>query len=61
MGRHGGLCYYTSLGSKVAREMLRAGDYDNAVGKWVAETKRRWNDSKFVKLWEEEQKAGRDP
>ena len=27
----------------------------------AVETRRRWQDSKFFKLWERERKAGRDP
>jgi len=30
------------------------------VSKWAAENKRRWESSKFFKLWQE-QNAGRDP
>ncbi len=56
-----GLCHYTILGAEVAREMLEAGEYEDVVSKWAVEHKRRWNKSKFVKLWTKEQKAGRDP
>jgi hypothetical protein len=35
--------------------------YEDVVSKWAAEHKRRWEKSKFFKLWQEEQKAGRDP
>ena len=56
-----GQCYYTILGAEVAREMIEAGAYEEVVSQWVAETKRRWEQSKFFKLWEEEKKAGRDP
>jgi len=31
------------------------------VSKWAAENKRRWENGKFFKLWQKEQKAGRDP
>ena len=56
-----GQCHYQILGAEVAREMIEAGEYEDVVGKWAAEHKRRWEKSKFVKLWEKEQKAGRDP
>jgi hypothetical protein len=41
--------------------MIEAGEYEDVVSKWAAENKRRWEDSKFFKLWQKEQKAGRDP
>ena len=56
-----GLCHNMILGAQVAREMLAAGEYEDVVGKWAAEARRRWEDSKFCKLWQEEVKAGRDP
>ena len=49
------------IGAQVAREMLHAGEYEDVVGKWAAEARRRWEQSKFFKLWQEETKAGRDP
>ena len=56
-----GQCHYQILGAEVAREMIEAGEYEDVVNKWAAEHKRRWEKSKFVKLWEKEKKAGRDP
>jgi hypothetical protein len=56
-----GQCHFQILGAEVAREMIEAGEYEDVVRKWAAEHKRRWEKSKFVKLWEKEQKAGRDP
>ena len=56
-----GLCHYTILGAEVAREMIEAGDYEAVVSKWAAETRRRWEKSKFFKVWQKEQKDGRDP
>ena len=56
-----GQCHYTILGAEVAREMLEASEYKDVVSKWAAETKQRWEKSKFFKLWEKEKKAGRDP
>ena len=60
-GTTGGQCHYAILGAEVAREMIEAGEYEDVVSKWAAEHKRRWEQSKFFKLWEEEKKAGRDP
>ena len=56
-----GQCHYAHLGAEIAREMIEAGEYEDVVGKWAAEHKRRWEKSKFFKLWEKEKKAGRDP
>jgi hypothetical protein len=47
--------------AQVAREMLEAGEYEDVMSKWVEESQRRWRESKFFKLWQEEQAAGRDP
>src|SRR3954452_21041963 len=56
-----GMCHNLLLGAQVAREMIEAGEYEDVVSKWAAEARRRWEDSKFCKLWQEEVKAGRDP
>ena len=56
-----GMCHHILLGAQVARAMIETGEYEDVVGKWTAETQRRWENSKFFKLWQEEQKAGRDP
>jgi hypothetical protein len=56
-----GMCHNMILGGQVAREMIEAGEYEDVVSKWAAESRRRWEDSKFFKLWQEELKAGRDP
>src|SRR5262249_27127278 len=56
-----GMCHNIILGAEVAREMIEAGEYEDVVGRWAAEARRRWEDSKFFKLWQEEVKAGRDP
>ena len=60
-GQTCGLCHNMILGAQVAREMIEAGEYEDVVSKWAAETRRRWEDSKFFKLWQEELKAGRAP
>jgi hypothetical protein len=56
-----GQCHYMILGADVAREMIEAGEYEDVVSKWAAEHKRRWEKSKFFKLWDKERQAGRDP
>jgi hypothetical protein len=56
-----GQCHNLILGAEVAREMIEAGEYEDVVSKSAAETRRRWENSKFFKLWQQEQQAGRDP
>jgi hypothetical protein len=56
-----GQCCNMILGAEVAREMIEAGEYGDVVSKWGAETQRRWQATKFFKLWQEETEAGRDP
>jgi hypothetical protein len=56
-----GMCHNMIIGAEVAREMLEAGEYENVVTKWATEARRRWENSKFFKLWQEETNAGRDP
>jgi hypothetical protein len=56
-----GMCHNMILGAQVAREMIEAGEYADVVSKWATEARRRWEESKFYKLWQEERKAGRDP
>src|ERR1700757_2114028 len=49
-----GQCHHMILGAQVAREMLEAGEYEEVASKWAAEHKRRWEESKFFKLWQAE-------
>jgi hypothetical protein len=56
-----GLFYNIILGAQVAREMLEAGEYEDVVSKWSLEARRRWENGKFFKLYQEEKQAGRDP
>jgi len=60
-GQTCGMCHNMILGAKVAQEMIEAGEYEDVVSKWALEARRRWENSKFFKLWQEEQQAGRDP
>lgn len=60
-GKTCGQCQNMILGAQVAREMIEAGEYEDVVSKWATEARRRWEESKFFKLWEAETKAGRDP
>src|SRR5260221_13825995 len=52
-----GMCHNVILGAQVAREMIVAGEYEDVVSKWAAETRRRWEASKFFQLWQQEQPA----
>ena len=56
-----GMCHNMILGAQVAREMIEAGEYEDVVSKWAVEARRRWENSKFCKLWQAERQAGRDP
>ena len=56
-----GQCCHLILGAEVAREMIEAGEYEDVVSRWAAETQRRWQATKFFKLWQEETGAGRNP
>src|SRR5436309_6847704 len=49
-GKTCGQCHYTILSAEVARGMVEAGEYEEVVSKWAAETQRRWEKSKFFKL-----------
>ncbi len=56
-----GMCCNIILGAQVARDMLAAGEWEDVVSKWAEENQRRWRKTKFFKLWQKEQAAGRDP
>ena len=56
-----GLCYRIHIDAQVARELLAANEQDDPINKWCVEAERRWQDSKFYKLWQDETNAGRDP
>jgi hypothetical protein len=60
-GETSGMSHNILIGAQVAREMLEAGEYEDVVHKWAVEARRRWEQGKFFKLWQEETQAGRDP
>lgn len=60
-GQTCGMCCKMILGAQLAREMIEAGEYEDVVSKWAEESERRWHETKFFKLWQEEEAAGRDP
>lgn len=62
-----GQCYWNKISADVARYMMLAiekGEKDpdkDIVKRWAAEQHRRWEESKYFKLYVEELKAKRDP
>ena len=54
-----GHCMTQIIWATVAREMLAVADFD--IKKWETESRRRWQETKFFKLWQAEKAAGRDP
>jgi hypothetical protein len=54
-----GICEHQRIMGQVARDLLAEGNY--SIAAWDKEAKRRWQESKYFKLWQEEVKAGRDP
>lgn len=54
------MCHNIIIGAQVARELIKAGEYEDVVSKWAAEARRRWENSKFVQLRQQEKQAGRD-
>jgi hypothetical protein len=56
-----GMCCNMIIQAQLAREMLEAGEYEDVVSKWAEEARRRWEKTKFFRLWQREKKAGRDP
>jgi hypothetical protein len=56
-----GMCHHQWLMAEVAREMVKEGNFENAISRWSEETRRRWEDSKFFKLWQEAVADGKEP
>jgi hypothetical protein len=62
-----GQCYYNKLCADVAKDMMLAiekGEKDadkDIVKRWAAEIRKRWEESKYFKLYVDELKAKRDP
>lgn len=58
-----GQCYFSYTFAQVAKEMLENGDTEgkDVIKRMVEEHRKRWEDSKYIKLWIEEFKEGRDP
>ena len=56
-----GFCTHHLIMGRVANEMLESGKFEDGVKNWSDEVKRRWEDTKFFKLWQEEVAAKRNP
>lgn len=54
-----GHCYMQIVMAEVARELVKRGN--GTLAEWDDEVKRRWQEGKYFKLYEEERVAGRDP
>lgn len=56
-----GHCATQMIHAQTARDLLAEGDVLDGIAKWSAESQRRWRQSKYFKLYQREQAAGRDP
>ena len=56
-----GMCYNRKIMSDVAQEMLDNNEIENGINTWSKRIEEKWHESKFFKLYQEEQAAGRDP
>lgn len=56
-----GMCGHQFIMAQTARDMLAAGDIEDGINKWSLEARRRWEEGKYFKLWQEAVAAGRDP
>jgi len=56
-----GMCEHLRIMSQVARDMILAGEKEDVIKKWSEETEKRWKDTKYFKLWQEAEIAGKDP
>lgn len=54
-----GQCFHQFLMAEVARELLENDFY--SINAWSEETKRRWEEGKFFKLWQEAIIQGLEP
>jgi hypothetical protein len=56
-----GMCCQQYIMAQTARDLLAEGEILNGISKWAEEQQRRWRETKFFKLWQEEEAASRDP
>ena len=56
-----GQCAMQEINAQTARDLLAEGDVLDGMAKWAVESRRRWEQSKYYKLYVQEKAAGRDP
>jgi len=56
-----GHCGMQIVQAQTARDLLAEGEILDGIAKWVAEHRRRWQETKYFKLYQTEKAAGRDP
>jgi hypothetical protein len=56
-----GMCHHMFLMAQVARELIASAETENVIAKWSDETKKRWEESKFFKLWQKATAEGKVP
>jgi hypothetical protein len=56
-----GHCGMQIVQAQTARDLLAEGEILDGISKWVAEHRRRWQETKYFKLHQAEVAAGRDP
>ena len=56
-----GQCAMQVIHAETARDLLAEGEILDGIAKWAAESRRRWEESKYFKLYQKEKAAGRNP
>jgi hypothetical protein len=56
-----GHCAMQIIQAQTARDLLAEGEVLDGIARWVAESRRRWEASKYFLLYQAEKAAGRDP
>ena len=56
-----GQCGHQFIMAQTARDMLAAGDIHDGIARWSTESTRRWQESKYFKLWTQAVDEGKDP
>lgn len=56
-----GQCCHLWIMYEVAKKMLDAKDFTNGMRRWAEESERRWQATKFVRVYRDALNAGKDP
>jgi hypothetical protein len=56
-----GHCATQIIQAQTARDLLAEGEVLDGIAKWSAEWTRRWQQTKYFQLYQQEKAAGRDP